>query len=214
MERGGPFTGGENPEDPDGVGDEAGAPQRGWLSPEDRLWRHPSEVSGMGLPRSIPSDFDTASGRGHRRVRRTSLAAGVVGAAALATTLAVVFALLDSNGATTALRSDAPGGSRDASAATTSLTSMPIVGPDVMRLVDSVRPSLVGLEPVDATGPAHMTGVALPGGALVVTAASAVAGRSQLDVVTAAGRRLRGQVVGADATSGVAVIRHASAVRW
>jgi S1-C subfamily serine protease len=129
-----------------------------------------------------------------------------VGAAALATTLAVVFTLLDSNGATIALRSDATRGSGDVSAATTSLTSMPIVGPDVMRLVDSVRPSLVGLEPVDATGPARMTGVALPGGALVVTAASAVAGASQLDVVTAAGRRLRGQVVGSDATSGVAVI--------
>ncbi|MGH6878583.1 MAG: hypothetical protein ACREHV_14570, partial [Rhizomicrobium sp.] len=51
MEHGG-FTGGGNPDDPEGIGDEAGAPQRGWLSPEDRLWRHPSEVSGFGLPRS------------------------------------------------------------------------------------------------------------------------------------------------------------------
>ena len=51
-----------------------------------------------------------------------------------------------------------------------------------------------------------MTGVVLPGGELVVTAASAVAGISQLDVVTASGKRMRGQVVGSDAHSGVAVI--------
>lgn len=51
-----------------------------------------------------------------------------------------------------------------------------------------------------------MTGVVLPGGALVVTAASAVAGASQLDVITSTGKRMRGQVVGSDARSGVAVI--------
>jgi len=83
---------------------------------------------------------------------------------------------------------------------------MPVVGHDVMQLVASVRPSLVGLEPVNASGPTRMTGVVLPGGELIVTAASAVAGASQLDVVTASGRKMRGQVVGSDAHSGVAVI--------
>ena len=73
-------------------------------------------------------------------------------------------------------------------------------------MVASVRPSLVGLESIDGEGATRMTGVVLPGGVLVVTAASAVAGASQLDVVTADGKRLRGQVVGTDAHSGVAVI--------
>src|ERR1700688_2855898 len=102
MERGGPFTGGENPEDPDGAGDDAGAPQRGWLSPEDRLWRHPSEVSGLGLPRPASSYFAPGVDRrpGHR-VPRAALAAGVVGAAALATTLAVVLTFVESNGTST-----------------------------------------------------------------------------------------------------------------
>jgi S1-C subfamily serine protease len=75
-----------------------------------------------------------------------------------------------------------------------------------MRMVASVRPSLVALEPLDANGPTHMTGVVLPGGELVVTAASAVAGASELDVVTAAGKRIRGRVMGSDEHSGVAVI--------
>src|ERR1700719_2664235 len=76
MERGGPFTGGENPEDPDGAGDDAGAPQRGWLSPEDRLWRHPSEVAGLGPPRSASSYFspgvERRAGRLGPRWRRAS----------------------------------------------------------------------------------------------------------------------------------------------
>jgi len=207
MERGGPFTGGENPEDPDAAGDDAGAPQRGWLSPEDRLWRHPSEVSGLGPPGSASSYLAPGiDGGQRRRARGAALAAGVVGAAALATTLAVVLTFIDSKGTTTASTVQGGAGLSTISASTTSLTSMPVVGDDVMRLVASVRPSLVGLEPTDATGPARMTGVVLPGGELIVTAASAVAGASQLDVVTATGRRMRGQVVGSDAHSGVAVI--------
>src|ERR1019366_4137392 len=78
MGSGGPFTGGENPEDPEGAGDEAGASQRGWLSPEDRLWRHPSEVSGLGLPRPVsPYLTSGAARRQRRRARRAALAAGV-----------------------------------------------------------------------------------------------------------------------------------------
>ncbi|MGD0378440.1 MAG: PDZ domain-containing protein [Acidimicrobiales bacterium] len=206
MERGG-LTGGDIPEDPDGSGDEAGIPQRGWLSPEDRLWRHPSEISASGPPRPLGPGLEPGTaGANRRRAYRSSLAAGVVGIAAVATTLAVVLSLVDSQGTTAAPKLGTQGGVDAVAASTTSLTSMPMVGHDVMRLVASVRPSLVGLEPVGANGPINMTGVVLPGGALVVTAASAVAGASELDVITATGKRLRGQVVGSDADSGVAVI--------
>ncbi len=130
----------------------------------------------------------------------------MVGAAAIATTLAVVFTFIDSKGTTTALKADPRAGSNIIPVSTTSLTSTPVVGHDVMQLVAAIRPSLVGLEPLDGSGPVRMTGVVLPGGAYVVTAASAVAGASQIDVVTASGKRMRGQVVGSDAHSGVAVI--------
>ncbi len=207
MERGGPVTGGEDPEDREGAGDDAATPQRGWLSPEDRLWRHPSEVAGSGPARSGASNFGPGAGRRHRaQARRAALTAGVVGAAALATTLAVVLTFIDTKGTPASPEADPGAGSNTVAVSTTSLTSMPVVGHDVMELVASVRPSLVGLEPVNATGPARMTGVVLPGGELIVTAASAVAGASQLDVVTANGKRMRGQVVGSDAHSGVAVI--------
>ncbi len=205
MEHGG-ITGGGNPDDPDGIGNEAGVPQRGWLSPEDRLWRHPSEVSGFGLPRSLSAGGPGSGRRERRLARRSALAAGVVGVAALTATLAVVLTFVDSKGTTVASKTGASGRIDAVPASTTSLTSMPVVGHDVMQLIAAVRPSLVGLEPLGADGPTSMTGVVLPGGELVVTAASAVAGASRLDVVTATGKRLRGQVVGSDARSGVAVI--------
>jgi S1-C subfamily serine protease len=206
MERGGPFAGGDSPEDPEAGGDGAESPQRGWVPPEDRLWRHPSEISGLGLPRPVPPFFETGGRAQRRRARRASMAAGVVGAAAVATTIAVVLTFVDTKGTTSSLSTDSPTGSNMMAAATTSLTSMPVVGHDVMRMVASVRPSLVGLEPSGSSGPARMTGVVLPGGELVVTAAAAVAGVSQLDVITVKGKRLRGLVVGSDPRSGVAVI--------
>jgi S1-C subfamily serine protease len=130
-----------------------------------------------------------------------------VGAAAIATSLAVVLTFVDTKGSTTALKTQSPGGSDTITAATTAMTSMTtVIGHDVMRMVAGVRPSLVDLEPLDTGGVAPMTGVVLPGGELVLTAASAVAGTSQLDVVTADGKRLHGQVVGTDERSGVAVI--------
>ena len=205
MELGGSFTGGDSSEDPEGAGDEAGAPQRGWMPPEDRLWRHPSEVSRSGPPRQVPPFFETGAGGWHRRrARRASLAAGVVGAAAIATSLAVVLTFVDTKGSTTALKTHSPGGTDTITAATTSMTT--VIGHDVMRMVAEVRPSLVGLEPLHPGGATPMTGVVLPGGELVLTAASAVAGVTRLDVVTADGKRHRGQVVGTDERSGVAVI--------
>ena len=203
------FTGGELPGEPEGhrEGDEAGAPQRGWLAPEDRLWRHPSEVGRRRMPPTLPPLFDSRhERRQRRRARRASLAAGVMGAAALATLAAVVLSAFDSESTSTT----AGGGATRTpkAAATTVMTTgvSTVIGSDLMQVVDSVRPSLVGLEPTGSQKPARMTGVVLPGGALVVTAAAAIAGRSQLDVVTADGKRRRGTVVGSDAHAGVAVI--------
>ena len=208
MEFGGSFAGGDLPDDPDGhKEDEAGTPQRGWVPPEDRLWRHPSEVARLGLPHPVPPLFGAGPGEARlARSRRGSLVAGVVGAAALATTVAVVLALVDAESTSVPAHETAVGAapvSAQTTAITTNMTT--VIGRDVTKLVDSVRPSLVGLAPVDASRPPHMTGVVLPGG-LVVTAASAVAGVSQLDVFTQNGKRHLGKVLGSDAHAGVAVI--------
>jgi S1-C subfamily serine protease len=211
VESGGSHTGGDLPDDPEGRDrDEVESPQRGWLPPEDRLWRHPSEVARLGLPEPLPPLL--GGGSAHRRhavTRRSSLVAGVMGAAALATTVAVVLTIVDTETNSTLVRARSVEGSAPITASTTAMTSKTdmttVIGRDVTQLVDSIRPSLVDLQSPDANANAHWTGVVLPGG-LVVTAASAVAGASQLDVVTSDGKRHRGQVIGSDAHAGVAVI--------
>jgi S1-C subfamily serine protease len=210
MEIGGSHTGGELPDDPEGRDlDEAGGSQRGWLPPEDRLWRHPSEVARLGLPEPIPPLLGDAPGQ-RRQVgaRRPSLVAGVMGAAALATTVAVVLTIVDTEANSTLVRGPSTVGSA-LTASTTAMTSKTdmttVIGRDVTQLVNAVRPSLVGLQSVHTSPTAHWTGVVLSGG-LVLTAASAVAGASQLDVITSDGKRHRGQVIGSDAHAGVAVI--------
>src|ERR1700722_9641475 len=57
----GPGEGGSSgPDDPD-------SPQRGWIDPDDRLWRHPSEIAGPGHDRDVPNvPFVVNSPTGHQ----------------------------------------------------------------------------------------------------------------------------------------------------
>ena len=143
-----------------------GRPSAGWLPPEDRLWRHPSEVVGhrtAPVERSVP-----------RRGRRGGPPAGAGGVAGTPASWAWPPWPPPSPSCSPswthqgrARRRRRPAQRPDPSSvpvASTSLTSMPLVGHDVHRLVASVRPSLVALEPVDATTAPRMTGVVLPGG--------------------------------------------------
>lgn len=202
MDAGGSFVEGEFPDDPHGFDDEEEGAPRGWLPPDDRLWRHPSEVARLGPPPRPRSPWEALVGWPPRRVRGGAVTAGVVGAVAVATTVAVALSLVETT------RSPSTADRAVASSVEVSTTSMTttVLGRDVVQLVDGVRPSLVELVPAGSGASAGMTGVVLPGGNLVVTAASALAGASQLEVVTANGRRRRGVVVGADARSGVAVV--------
>lgn len=153
---------------------------RGWLPPEDRLWRHPSEMGGDLSPLRSPS--------GRSGVRWGALAAGALSVAAVTTVAMVVTG----------------GGPRTVHATDTSV----VIGPDVVKVVDSVARSLVSLVP--PKGAAHdgrATGVVLPGGELVVTAAAAVVDGEHLTVVSEDDHRLSGVVAGVDAISGVAVVR-------
>ena len=73
---------------------------RGWIAPEDRLWRHPSEVSD--LEHGLRS---TLTGRWHHATSgasdRAAIAAGTLGAAAVVVAAVVVLALMDAPSATT-----------------------------------------------------------------------------------------------------------------
>ena len=197
MEEGGPFDFGELPDDL-GPGDlDPDRPTRGWLPPEDRLWRHPSELHAL-------SGSGTTAQQTHSGFRWSALAVGVLGAAVVAAAAA-----------TLASHHSGPAPATDTSLVTSPLSSPAdiTVGPDVVKVVDTAEPSLVAL--VRAGAPAStppVTGVVLPGGTLVLTAASAVDDGEQLVVVTSKGHRQTGQVAGRDTRSGVAVVQLAGAL--
>ncbi len=178
VDSGGPFGLGDFPDD-FGVEEPDHEPiSRGWLPPEDRLWRHPSEV-GASAAFAGPSQARPG-------LRWGAVAAGALSVAAV-TTLAVVMT----------------GGSRLPVHATDTSVA---IGPDVVKVVDAVSGSLVALVPDQVSG-AHATGVVLPGGQLVVTAAAAVEDGEHLTVVSSTGKRMRATVTGVDDTAGVAVVQ-------
>lgn len=205
MEIGGPFAFGDLPDDfgLPGSGGEADAPQRGWLPPEDRLWRHPSELrAGAGA--------DTATRRPRQVNRWVAATVGVVGAATVATVAVAVTRGPAGSGPVTAVTiaaSDTTFATSPAHAPSATHAGSVSIGADVVQIVASARPSMVTLLSSGGSGAARATGVVLPGGMLVATAASAVGTTTRFTVVGADGRRQTGELVGADARSGIAVLR-------
>jgi S1-C subfamily serine protease len=187
MDSGGPFTFGEFPDDLGPTEPEVRRPRHGWLPPEDRLWRHPSELRSGGTGRR-PSAWARAT-----RTKPASARWGVLVAGALGTAVAAAGALYVASSGTTP-------------AATATDTSLVSVGPDVAKVVGLVSPSLVTLQPAGPRRSGAATGVVMPPGDLILTAAAAVASGERLVVVSAEGQKLAGQVEGVDARSGVAVV--------
>jgi S1-C subfamily serine protease len=124
--------------------------------------------------------------------------------------------------AMTAGGATAPGsGSRTVSGIDTSLVTAPSsaaasgptapvapVGPAVVHIADADSSSLVTLEPANGAGPTHhATGVVLPAGDLVATAASAVDDGEQVTVLSSDGHHLSGTVAGVDTKAGIAVVQ-------
>jgi S1-C subfamily serine protease len=189
MDGGGAFTFGDSPdEDPA----EEDAFHRGWIAPEDRLWRHPSELS------AAPSSPARPVTRDPWRERRGAIAVGTIGAAAVVAAAAVVLTLANSPSARTA--------TDRLNASETSLVTLPPMGVGMRQAISAVESSLVELAPLGAASRSTFSGVVLPGGYLVVTSASAVSGVSRLEVVTSGGKQVSGEVLAADPASGVAVV--------
>jgi S1-C subfamily serine protease len=194
MESGGPFTFGDFPDDFGGGEGDPDQPSRGWLPPEDRLWRHPSETgSSPATAGGLERDGEAAPRAG---LRRTALAVGLVGVATVATAAGVLTV----------------GGQHTTTATDTSVVtigSSVAIGPDVAKVVDDVQASLVSLVPAGTKNAElpEATGVVLPGGTLVLTAAAAVVEGEHMTVLTSQGRRCKGVVLGVDDRSGVAVVR-------
>jgi putative serine protease PepD len=206
VEGSGPFNFGDFPDDPYGSGPENVGPDDDirprWLPPEDRLWRHPSEVARHGKPQG---GLRTSSGPGRssRRERRFAVTVGVVGVAAVAIVVVVASTVGNSPGVTSSTLAVAP-------ATTASLVSGPatsgITAPLVVQMVKALRPSLIAIGKVDGKRSSSMTGIVLAGGDLAVTSASAVGSATHVEIVTSSGQHRRVRVLGSDPDSGIALV--------
>ena len=163
------------------------------LPPEDRLWRHPSELAALVAP--VPD-------RGERSARsaRSVALVGVVAGAALATS---VLAL---TGALVPRVVERPVVEK---VALTPVVSSPLLragDDDLARLVGRAATALVRLEVRRGDGAWTASGVVFRDDGLVLTAAHPLRGAEAVFVVLADGRRLRAEVVGLDEVTDIAVV--------
>lgn len=221
----GPYQGGgpEEPEETGGESREDGNPHdgddptlKGWVPPEERTWRHPSELAGSpgaGAPQSGPGGgqsrpgkrrpprdaSDRAPGAQSGLSRGRPVATGVVtGVAAAAVTVGILLLVH------TGTPNTAPQGHA---------SPAPVVGqgPQETRTLSAMashmQRSMVGLQ-VSADG--HTTqscAVAVGADGLVVTTAGALRDATSVRGVTAGGRQLAAQIVATDPGSGLAILR-------
>ncbi len=220
--------------DPGGGGEgESGNDQlRGWVSPDDRLWRHPSEsghaprAPDWHVTRRHPAHWHPAHwhpaqapgrpplpGSGARSSARWMAGSALaclaivllVGGTALAVKGASPARVVATSPASVHLRS----ASGPLLTTTPTTEARPVSVPTdavVSRMVSGVLPSLVALEAVSRGHTVESTAVVVEDGGLAVTSASVVSGASSLWSIGAGGTRNRVSVVGIDPTSGIALV--------
>lgn len=177
----------------DGLGDDG--PRPPLLPPDDRLWRHPSEVAAHGLPAAR-----RPSRRPARRLAATSALGGLVAA--------LLFGGLVAVGGGLGGGPAGGGGPPGRVIVPVSAGAGGAAGPTALRrLADRLRPALVALEVEGGPGPRHGSGVAIHPDGHVLTAGLVVAGATRITVVTAGGRRRAAELVGADGDTDLAVVR-------
>ncbi len=180
------------PDDP--LGDDA--PHSRLLPPDDRLWRHPSEVSAHGM---------TAAGGGHSgmppKVWMVAALAGVCGA---------LFAV-GLIGVTGNLRrvQRVPVIERVTQRSDRLTPTMEKASPEVLAISRRVQPAVVGIE-VGIDGIDRRirgAGVMFRSDGHLLTNHHVVEGATRIVVVMSDGHRAEGSLVGADIWSDIAVVR-------
>jgi len=165
------------------------------LPPDDRLWRHPSELrehGWSGAPVAAPHP-----GRPAGRWRST-LVAGLAGAALSAGAIAA-------SGALTPRVVER--------AVVEKVAVVPVVSSPMLQgergvdaVVERLAPAVVRLEVARPEGAVNGSGVLIRDDGLVLTSAQVAAGGTEISVVLTDGRTLAGRLVGTDAATDIAVV--------
>jgi S1-C subfamily serine protease len=165
--------------------------------PDDRLWRHPSEVSAFGAGRApiAVTPLREAAGR-PAALWSIALVAGLVGAALCGGVLAVTGNLsMGEERPVERIKVTPPPG----------LSYFPPeAGADAVK--DKVSPAVVRLFVTTSEGLSQACGVVVRDDGVVVTSAREVARATAITVALPDGRRLEGELVGVDLPSDVGVL--------
>ena len=207
---------GDFDDDHDGPESSEDPPTRPWLPPDDRLWRHPSELRSSGTPSAgIPA----VQPRGRRlpgaHLWTRALLGGVVGA-------------LVATGVVTGVNSFGPArtashvgsGGQTGNPLNTTAAVLPtsgaqptqnhasvVAGPSLMGMVAKVAPSIVGVDVATGRGHVRGSGLVFRNDGMILTVARLLAGAVGISVITSSGQQEAASVVGEDADDGVAVLR-------
>jgi S1-C subfamily serine protease len=163
---------------------------RGWIDPDDRLWRHPSEVA-KGAARAADARL-----AGIRHPRTMILIGAAATLAAIAWAIVLISPASDSPMATTA--SD--------NAPDIPLTTLAVRSVQVPAPAEAAGRSVVQLQAVTSHGIISLVGVAVAEGGLLATAADGLSGIRSLSMIGTDGRRLHASVLSIDPSSDVALI--------
>ena len=153
-----------------------------WVSPDDRLWRHPSEVGFLRTARDVkPTPWSLG------------LLSGTIGALLVFGLMAVAGlfrppTVLEERAVPMPARSNAG-------------------APDIPTLAARARPAIVKVEVRTASGESSASGVIFRSDGHVLTNAHVVEGASELTVQTADGARVPGRIVGGDPDTDLAVVK-------
>jgi putative serine protease PepD len=187
--------------DDDGVDDDRLLPP---VHPDDRLWRHPSELAWLTAPGAAgpaadppPSISSPAVGRGGRSWG-VAMASGVLGAS-LAFGAIMLLGGLSTRPTERVVERV---GVRDQVPDPLSGRE----GPGLPTIVASVHPSVVRIESAGPGGTTTGAGVVLLDDGHIVTNAHVVAGAETVTILRADGTTVAGDVLGADAELDLAVI--------
>lgn len=170
------------------------------VDPDDRLWRHPSEVAWDPAPSA--AGWQRAIGRPGRSASRSLRALAVTSALVGAVAAVGLTALVIGFGGTSTERVVERVGVRDLLADPLALRS----ATGLALVAEEVAPSVVRLEVETERGRAVGAGVVLLDDGHIVTNAHVVSGARTIHIVLTDGRSVGGEVVGVDEMSDLAVV--------
>ncbi len=205
---------GDFDDDHDGPEPSEDPPHRPWLPPDDRLWRHPSELRSTGTPSGgVPG----VPGRARRTPGGrlwTGLVLGVVAGAVIASGVITGVNWLGP------ARTSSGGGSNQVGAPVTTASAVVpapgqpaqnhaaiTAGPSLMGIVARVWPSIVTVDVTSGKGHVRGSGLVFRRDGMVLTVARLLAGAMGISVISSSGQGETASVVGEDTDDGVAVLR-------